>query len=454
MEIISTIFYFILTIGILVFVHEFGHFITAKYFGMRVEVFAIGMGYRLFGFNKITKFTFGKLDETIDLGNHTDYRIALLPIGGYVKVSGIIDESFDKTNLDSTPQLFEYRAKPVWQRMIFVSGGVVANILLAILIFWGINLYQGEQHRATTTVGYVHPLSAAEIIGIQVGDKIQSINNKDISDFESISKAIYADFIGMDLSIQIERNGLFQNLNVERKIIPDLSEAPLGIFPIETEAVANVILPNKPASKAGMKSGDIILAINSIPVRNQFEVTKLIRSNPEKEISINIKRDENNLTIPVTPSKDSTIGIQLDLKYIGPITKTEFGFFEALPKGISDVSGATILFTRSIIEMFRGTVSVTKSLGGPVRIAQFATRSAEIGIISFLGFIALLSISLAVINILPIPAVDGGHLVLLIIEAVIRKPIPVKVQLAVQQVGVAILITLMVFILYNDIIGF
>lgn len=454
MEVLSTVFYFIITIGVLVFIHELGHFATAKYFGMRVEVFAIGMGNRLFGYNKISKFTFGKLDEAIDLGNNTDYRISLLPIGGYVKVTGIIDESFDKSNIDTPAQHYEYRAKPVWQRMIFVCGGVVANILLAILIFWGINLYQGEQHRATTSIGFVMPSSAAEKMGLQNGDNILSINNKKISDFETIASTIYSDFLGEDLTIEIERNSWNKTLNVKRANIPDLAEAPLGILPIETEAVANVVAINKPAASAGMKDGDVIMSINSNKVSNQFEVVKIIKSNPQQEIKLEVKRENQFLTFNIIPTKDSVIGVSLETRYTGPIVKKEFGFFEAFPKSVTDVYGATSLFARSIFEMFRGTISVTKSLGGPVRIAQFATRSAEIGLVSFLGFLALLSISLAVLNILPIPAADGGHFVLLLIEAITRKPIPVKVQLAIQQVGVTILIILMVFILYNDIFGF
>ncbi|MDA0986881.1 MAG: RIP metalloprotease RseP [Bacteroidetes bacterium] len=454
MEILSTIFYFIVTISVLVFVHEFGHFITAKYFGMRVEVFAIGMGTRLFGYNKISKFTFGKQDESIGLGDNTDYRISLLPIGGYVKVSGIIDESFDKTHVDTPAKDFEYRAKPVWQRMIFVCGGVVANILLAIVIFWCINIYQGEQHRATTTIGFVLPESIGDKIGLQIGDKIISINDKSISDFESIFSSIYSDFMGKDLSVSVERNGKIEILNVLRKNIPDISEAPIGILPLETEVVANMVIPNKPASKSGLKNGDIILLINSTPVKNQFEATKIIKQNPLIEIKFEVKRKNNLQTFLVTPGADSLVGIQLESHYTGPITKKDFGVFEAIPKSVSDVSNATILFGKSIVEIFKGTVPVSKSIGGPVRIAQFATRSAEIGLISFLGFLALLSISLAVLNILPIPAADGGHFVLLLYEAIVRKPIPVKIQMAIQQVGVTILIGLMILILYNDVIGF
>ncbi|MEK9138467.1 MAG: site-2 protease family protein, partial [Bacteroidota bacterium] len=144
MQLLDTLFYFVVTLGILVFVHELGHFLAAKLCGMRAEVFALGMGNRLFGYNKVNGFTFWKLDESVQLDDHTDYRVAAFPIGGYVKIAGMIDESFDTEFIGRSPGPWEFRAKPMWQRMIVISAGVLMNILLAVFIFWGINYTQGR----------------------------------------------------------------------------------------------------------------------------------------------------------------------------------------------------------------------------------------------------------------------------------------------------------------------
>ena len=169
MEILSTIFYFLIVIGVLVFVHEFGHFFAARMTGMRAEVFAFGMGYRLFGFNRITGFSFGKLDEKTDLGNHTDYRICAFPIGGYVKIPGMIDESMDKGFVNAAPQPWEYRAKPVWKRMIVITAGVMMNVLLAFLIFYFLSILKGKSLMDTTTIGYVSKGSTASRFRIAKG---------------------------------------------------------------------------------------------------------------------------------------------------------------------------------------------------------------------------------------------------------------------------------------------
>jgi len=180
MEIVNTIFYFLIVIGILVFIHEFGHFIAARSCGMRAEIFAFGMGFRLFGYNKINGFTFGKLDETLDLGDHTDYRVCAFPIGGFVKVSGMIDESMDKEFIKSEPKPWEYRSKPVWKRIIVITAGVLMNIFLAFLIFYYINFVKGKSLIDTTTIGYVQKNSISQETGLKAGDKILSINNKEI----------------------------------------------------------------------------------------------------------------------------------------------------------------------------------------------------------------------------------------------------------------------------------
>jgi regulator of sigma E protease len=438
MEFLTTIFYFLITIGVLVFIHEFGHFIAAKACRMRVDRFSIGFPPRAFG------KTFGE----------TDYCVSWIPIGGYVKIAGMIDESFDTDFITHEPQPWEFRSKPIWQRMIVISAGVIMNIVLAIAIFWGINFVNGGNFRQTTEVGYVIPNSAAEKAGFKEGDKILAVNGEKITHWDAIQSAMYVDFVGEDLSVDIERSGGTTTIAVPHSLVPDISDATFGFLPSSTEAVVGDVLKNKPAESAGVKPEDVILTIDRQKVINQFQVTRIIKANPGKTIDFEFRRNGEVVKTAIAPTSEGMIGISIESRYVGPILHEKYGIIQSLPKGLNDVYGATKLFINSLWHIVVGKASFSKSVAGPVKIAQMATRTAEVGVMSFLGFMALLSISLAVMNILPFPALDGGHLAMLVYEAVFGKPIPHKVQQAVQQAGVLLLLTFMVFVIYNDIAGF
>jgi regulator of sigma E protease len=454
MTILSTLFYFIITIGFLVIVHEFGHFIAAISCGMRAEVFAFGMGNRLFGWNKKTKFTFGKLPEDLNLQGDTDYRVAMLPIGGYVKIAGMIDESMDTEFLKQEPQPWEFRSKPIWQRMIVISAGVIMNLLLAIIIFWGITYSQGESYMQTTEIGVVVKDSPAEISGLMAGDKILSINKKKIEYWEAIQFAIYFDNFDKSIVMEIERGGIKKTINIVRSNIPDISESTFGIRPNFTEPVISEVFLNKPADKAGLKSNDVILTINSNRIFSNEDVVNVIRANPSKEVKLQIKRADEIKTISVTPSSEGLIGISISSSYNGPILQVKSGLFEAFPKGVNQAFIVTSFAARSIYQIAAGKAEFSKSMGGPIKIAQMAKSSADSGFLMFLRFIGLLSMSLALINILPFPPLDGGHLVFLTYEAVFRRELPSKVRIVIQQTGFILVLVLMAFILYNDVINF
>jgi regulator of sigma E protease len=454
MEIVNTIFYFLIVIGILVFIHEFGHFIAARSCGMRAEIFAFGMGFRLFGYNKVNGFTFGKLDETLDLGDHTDYRVCAFPIGGFVKVAGMIDESMDKEFIKSEPKPWEYRSKPVWKRIIVITAGVLMNIFLAFLIFYSINFIKGKSLIDTTTIGYVQKNSISQEIGLKAGDKILSINNKEIKYWDDIRNSVFIDNMGESMSIKIFRNRQEISIYIPKEKLNFSGDRDLGISTLSIIPVITDVFKEKPAESAGIQKGDVITYFAGEKIVNTQQLIDLIKENVNIETEIEWSRNGQILKSRIKPLADSTIGIGISSKYEGPIKEINYNFITAIPKAASDLYYYGIeIFFKSIAKIIKGDIPFKKAIGGPIKIAQASAQSAEGGFFTFIGFVALLSMSLAVINILPFPALDGGHFVLLIIEGVFRRPVPFKVQEVLQKIGFAILIAFMLFVLYNDIIS-
>jgi regulator of sigma E protease len=454
MEIVNTIFYFLIVIGILVFIHEFGHFIAARLCGMRTDVFALGMGYRVIGYNKITGFSFGKLKEGVDLQGHTDYRLSAFPIGGYVKISGMIDESMDKNFINTEPKPWEYRSKPVWKRMIVITAGVIMNVVLAFLIFYTLNLVKGKTLTETTTVGYVSKGTVAFEYGFKENDKIISINNSQINSWDDIQSEIYLDKLGETLKFSIVRNGKDTMITIPKDKMNTITDRSLGIYPEKVVPLINGVASGKPAEICGLKKGDVVTHFAGEKILNSQKLIDLIKLNANKQSEIQWIREGNLMTSSVTPGVDSTIGIEVAAKYEGPVKLITYNIFTAVPKAFYDLYYYGIeVFFKSISKVIKGDIPFKKAIGGPVKIAQASAQSAEGGFYTFIGFLSLLSMSLAIINILPFPALDGGHFVILLYEAIVRKPVSYKVQVALQNIGFIILLALMLFVIYNDIIS-
>ncbi|HEY5615880.1 MAG TPA: RIP metalloprotease RseP, partial [Bacteroidota bacterium] len=271
--------------------------------------------------------------------------------------------------------------------------------------------------------------------------------------WEDVDMYIYAVTLGNDLSVRVQRNGGEHTLNLAREDIPDIAETRFGIFPEGLLAVVTAVESGMPAEALGLQPGDIITTVNDTAV-GYNDVPSTIRKFAGMEISLGWKRGEELFSGSVKPGDDGRIGIGLSATYTGQIEHLQYSLFEALPEGAADVVEMSGLFFNNIYHLFTGQVSFSKSVGGPIKIAQIATRSAEVGFISFLGFMALLSISLALINLLPFPALDGGHLMFLLFEAVFRREIPNKVKIALQQAGFFLLLVFMAFVLYNDIVNY
>ena len=447
------IIYFAITIGILVFIHEFGHFAAAKLSGMRADVFAIGFGKRLFGYNKKTGFTFGELPKDFDGEGNTDYRLSLLPLGGYVKIAGMVDESGDVSFAEKEPQPYEFRAKPLWSKLFVITAGVFMNLMLAWLIFWGANFFQGKPITPTTTIAYVEDGSPASLGGFVTGDKIVSINNKSVTTWEDLRAEIFINTLGENINVKVLRDGVEQSFVVERKLIPDDETQGMFLIPEGVKPGIGDVVNDSPAEKAGIKVGDILLSINGIPLYSAKQTTEIISANPGKELQVVVQRDDEEVNLSVIPGEDAKIGVAIGSVFMGETQMRTYGAFESVYYGWKDIEKMTALTFSMIGKVFTGDVEFKKAFGGPIKIAQIAAKSADSGMSSFLYFLALLSLSLAILNIMPFPVLDGGHLVMIIVEAVIKREIPIKIKMAIQNTGLVLLLLLMAFIIYNDIIS-
>jgi len=448
-----TIIYFIIAIGILVLIHEFGHFILARLSGMRAEVFAFGMGYRLFGWNKKSGFTFGSLPDDFDGEGHTDYRLAAFPIGGYVKIAGMVDESMDTSMKNTPPQPWEFRSKNAFQKALAISGGVVMNIILAIILFSFIIQIQGRDFKATTTIGSVAEHSIAKDIGLKPGDKIISINSREIKTWEQLFMSLYLEDMGTKKEVKLNRNGETIVLSADgNKIIRDLTKKkPFGISPENVRVFITAVQTLKPAGKIGMKENDSIVSVNNQIILSAKDFQNVIGRHKEKPILLTWKRGSAIHSDSITPTSDGIIGVGISETYTGKTIHEDYDFFTAIALGAKETYNTTEMIIGSFAQMISGNVSFTQNVGGPIAIAKMASQQAERGVLNFLNFLALMSVMLAVVNILPFPALDGGHLVIIIIEAIFRREIPLKAKMGIQQAGMVILLAFMAFVIYLDI---
>jgi regulator of sigma E protease len=430
-----SIFAVIFVFGILVLIHELGHFIAAKLMGVRVERFSIGFPPRLFG-KKV---------------GDTDYCISAIPLGGYVKMSGMIDESMDT---DSTGADYEFNSKPVWQRMIIIIAGVVMNFFLAIFILTILNYSNGERYHPYTEIGAIGRNSVTEKIGFQVGDKILAINETPVDSWEQINHQFVQNW-NNDIRFLIESNGERQILTYEKEWFREKNAEILSLDFLAPSIVGDVI-PGMPASELGLKKGDEIYELDRKSVQNWTQMTEIISTHAGDSIEIKWKRENRDFTAMITPEAiefSDTLG---NASFVGKIgigryyEVSEISFVRAIIKGFTDTFGLIQINMRGLWWVISGTKSASDIIGGPIMIAKMAGDAAAAGWESLWIFIAALSAILAFFNILPIPALDGGHLLFLIVEFISRKPVSVKTRLVVQQIGMAILLTLIVFIIYID----
>ena len=427
----------ILGLSILVILHELGHFLAARAFGIKVEKF-----YLFFDAWGVSLFKFTYKD--------VEYGIGWLPLGGYVKIAGMIDESMDTEQMAGPPQPWEFRSKPAWQRLIVMLGGIIVNVVLGILIFWVLTIRMGETYIPIENVKHgIVPGIIGKKMGLQPGDKITEVNGKKIEKFnELVSSKVLLDHS----VLTVERNGKTLNVTVPANIINDLSDYGMEEFisslPRTTFMIDSVVA-RSPAAAAGLKGGDSVLAVNNTPIAFYDEFRSQLQNNKGKVIDLTVKRSDSTLHLMANVAADGKLGVMQ--KFDLPEQKTiDYGFFGSLPIGAAKAWNTFADNAKGLGKVFKGDVKFSKAVGGPVAIANMFGSTVDW--VHFWSLVGFLSMVLAFTNLLPIPALDGGHAVFLIIEMIKGKPLSDKFLERAQIVGFVLLITLMVFVFGNDIV--
>jgi regulator of sigma E protease len=419
-----TLIYFLIVIGILVFVHEFGHFITAKRSGVRVEKFSLGMGPKLIG----------------KKWGDTEYVISALPLGGYVKMAG------ENPDEEVTGAPDEFQSKSVWQRAKIAAAGSLTNILVAFLLMPVVYMI-GTYAEGPAKVGFVEKGSPAEVAGFQAGDVIEEINGRSIEDWTK-ALTIIAVNPNTDVNVVLDRNGEKKVLTLRPEAATELKIGTAGLIP-DMPAEFGRLRPGMPAEKAGFRENDKVLAVNGVTVYHWQQFSEMVKDSAGKQLRILIERGGQRKEIKVTPMMDSgryVIGVE---PFVHLVFK-RYGFLAAVERGFSKTLETADLTLVTLKKLITLKLSI-KTLGGPVMIAQMSGQAAAAGLSAFVALMATISLSLGILNLMPIPVLDGGLLVFLAIEAVRRKPLSPKVMGVAQSIGAALLITLIAVVSYNDV---
>jgi regulator of sigma E protease len=439
MTILIKILQFVMSLSILVIIHELGHFVLAKFFKTRVEKF-----YLFFD----PWFSLFKMKK-----GETEYGIGWLPLGGYVKIAGMIDESMDREQMKQPPQPYEFRSKTSWQRLLIMTGGVIFNFISALLIYVLVLYAWGETYLPTANVKYgIVTDSVGYDIGLRNGDKILTVDNQYIDNFMQITSDIV---LNNRKSIQVEREGQRINIEIPAEYVPKMlkGRGQIGYrIPFQTMVIKS-FEKGSPAKAAGVQVGDEVNGLDSIKFTYADEFQRYLQGNKARSVMLNLKRDGGSLNISVKPTSAGLLGIGYTgkpLEQIFELKTIRYGFLQSVPAGIDKGFKTIADYLKQFKLLFSKHTKAYESLGGFITIGKIFPGVWDWQ--SFWNLTAFLSIILAVMNILPIPALDGGHVMFLLFEVITgRKPSDKFLEYA-QIAGMILLLSLLIFANGNDIL--
>jgi len=435
MDTVVQIAQLLLMLSILVVLHEFGHYITAKWFKVRVEKFYLFMDA---GFSLVKK----KIGET-------EWGIGWLPLGGYVKLSGMIDESMDTDQLKSEPQPWEFRSKPAWQRLIIMLGGIIVNIILAWFIYTMVYCTYGKTYVSTEKVQNVGLVfgETGQKVGFRDGDKIISVDGK----YQERFDRVVLDVLLGD-TIKVQRDGKPITLvltDQDKKEILDKEGRDFIHYKVNSTVVDSIV-PQSNADKAGLEKGDIITGVNGEKLRYLRQPSEVAYNHKNGSITMNILRDNQPMDVKVNVNDEGTMGYTQKVRDSIQLSTTEhYGFFEAMPKAVEESYSLVVYNIKQFKLILRPSTGAYKHVKSVVGIAS--NLPTEWDWEFFWKFTALFSIGLAFMNILPIPGLDGGHALFTIAEMITGRRLSDKAAGVVQTVGMVILLSLMALTFGKDI---
>ena len=488
MTILIKVLQFFLSLSILIFVHELGHFLAAKAFKTRVEKFYLffDWGFSLFRCKKVNgqwRFKFfsknvpekytvseytdpvGKKQknyEPIDLStlpeddwrrsDSTEYGIGWFPLGGYNKIAGMVDESMDKSQMQQPPQPWEFRSKPAWQRFIIMVAGVFMNVVLAVVIYIGLLAKEGEQYLPTAEVNKygISVDSLGYELGFRDGDKILAVDGEYIEKFQDVPMQIILD---KAKTVEVERNGKDILINLpEDAVTKLLGSQDASFISYRIPFVVADVMENSAAQIGGLKSGDVIIGINDIETLYYQDFVKNIKCFKNQDVTVVVLRDADTLSIPMHLSEEGVIGAycQTYLTDYYDLETKEYTFFQAIPAGFKKTFSELNDYWKQVKLIFTPKTKAYESVGGFISIGKIFPDQWIWSI--FWRMTAFLSIALAVMNILPIPALDGGHILFLLVEIITRRKPSDKFMEVAETVGLVLVLGLVILANGNDII--
>jgi regulator of sigma E protease len=448
MTVLVNILSLLVVLGVLVFVHELGHFVAAKFFGIWVHRFALGIGTPV----PWLRFQRGE----------TEYAICWLPLGGYVKMASREEDSASSA-LEGGPASAKvpadrvFEAKPVWQRMIVILAGVTMNVLFAWLVFSGLYFRNGLNVLTVTTVGSVStaalPPGAEELARLVPGDQIVRVAGKPMTSWNEVQEAMVSTAAD-SFALEVEGKSPV-TLRIHRDALEARVRAFGALEPLVPPVIREVV-KDGPADKAGVRAGDTVVTLGGRPILQWSEVVRFIEAHPDEDVPITVGRTggrtdliAHTLAVPVKDSAGERNVGRLNLWNQVPERHEPLSLGKALAQGASETLSASTTVVRVVRGMFSGRVS-TREVGGPIAIGIAAGDAVRLGLSRFLGFMAIISVNLAVLNLLPIPVLDGGQFLFLLGEGILRRPLSVKLRERLTVVGLVLLALLMILAFSND----